>query len=312
MTEINYDKNTKMLKGFPQIRKLGAINRSGEMTPFVHKGRLMRMELIDPRHGLWQMDNMQTKTVACIRDVATGEILSYTGEGCYFYAAYVEDDVVYITGVVLDHRDTIRIFKSEDLVNWESWDLFTNPGWVYYNTGLTKGPDGYVLLMESSHPKEIVGVPFTHFFAKSDDLKHWEMVDYNKSSSKEYYTGGPWFKYSEGYYYMIVCALLPCARYTNYIYRSKDLETWEVGFYNPLLMPSEDDRLIASSLTETDPKFLEELKTGFISSNSDMDMCDWKGKTYINYLAGNQKGFYYMCEAEYDGTVAEFLAANFE
>ena len=48
-------------------------------------------------------------------------------------------------------------------------------GWVYYNTGLTKGPDGYVLLMEASHPKEIVGEPFTHFFAASKDLKNWEI-----------------------------------------------------------------------------------------------------------------------------------------
>jgi hypothetical protein len=41
-------------------------------------------------------------------------------------------------------------------------------------------------------------------------------------------------------------------------------------------------------------------------------MCDWNGKVYMNYLAGNQLGFYYMLEAEYDGTVAEFLKRNFE
>lgn len=312
MKEINYDKTTKMKRGFPKIRKKGAINRSGEMTPFVHKGRLMRMELMDSTHGLGVAEGERPKVVACIRDVGTNEILSYTGEGCYFYAAYTENDVVYITGVVMEHRDTIRIFKSEDLINWESWDLFTRPGWTYFNTGLTKGPDGYVLLMECNTPRDVVGVPFTHFFATSPDLKNWTFMDNEKSSSKEYYTGGPWLRYSGGYYYMIAVVQLPCARYTNYIYRSKDLETWEVGLYNPLLMPDEDDRLIAPSLTETDPKFLEEIGTGFLSSNSDMDMCDWKGKTYINYLAGNQKGFYYMCEAEYDGTVDEFLAANFE
>lgn len=312
MKEINYDKTTKMKRGFPKIKKKGAINRSGEMTPFVHKGRLMRMELIDPTRGLGVAEGERPKVVACIRDVGTNEILSYTGEGCYFYAAYTENDVVYITGVVMEHRDTIRIFKSEDLIHWESWDLFTRPGWTYFNTGLTKGPDGYVLLMECNTPTDIVGVPFTHFFATSPDLKNWTFMSNDKSSSKEYYTGGPWLRYSGGYYYMIVVAQLPCARYTNYIYRTKDFEAWEVGLYNPLLMPDEDDRLIAPSLTETDPKFLEEIGTGFLSSNSDMDMCDWKGKTYINYLAGNQKGFYYMCEAEYDGTVDEFLAANFE
>lgn len=314
MKEVNYDVNTRMLKGFPEIKKLGAVNRSGEMTPFVWKGRLMRMELMDPTRGLGTKDDTGNRPPvrACIRDVESNDILSYTGDGCYFYAAYVEDDVVYITGVDMKRRDTIRIFKSEDLIHWEDWDLFTRPGWTYYNTGLTKGPDGYVLLMECSSPKEIVGVPFTHFFASSPDLKDWGFFDNEKSSSKEYYTGGPWLRYSNGYYYMFVTGLLPNRRYSHLLYRSKDLETWEVGYYNPILMPSNDDRLISPNCTETDPAFFEEIKTGFISNNSDIDMCDWQGKTYINYLVGNQMGFYYMAEAEYDGTVDEFLAANFE
>ena len=309
MKEVNYDKNTKMLRGFPRIRKLGAINRNGEMTPFVHKGRLMRAEVVGPQGGL----NRNVKnTRVCIRDVGTNEIVSYTGEGCNYHSAYVEDNVVYIIATVMGHEDTIRIFKSEDLIHWESWDLFSNPGWRYVNTGLTKGPDGYVLLMEALAPLEIVGVPYTHFFAKSPDLKQWELLDYSKSSPKEYYTGSPWFRYSGGYYYLITLMILPFARYSHYLLRSKDLENWEVGFYNPILMPSEDDRMVAPSFSETDSSFLQELRTGFISSNSDMDMCDWKGKTYINYVAGNQKGLYYLCEAEYDGTVDEFLAANFE
>ena len=35
-------------------------------------------------------------------------------------------------------------------------------------------------------------------------------------------------------------------------------------------------------------------------------------KTYINYLLGNQLGFYYMAEAEAEGTVADFLKSYFE
>lgn len=50
----------------------------------------------------------------------------------------------------------------------------------------------------------------------------------------------------------------------------------------------------------------------FISSNADIDMCDWNGKVYIHYGACHQHGFYYMAEAEWDGMVAEFLKANFE
>ena len=48
---------------------------------------------------------------------------------------------------------------------------------------------------------------------------------------------------SRGYYYLIAVTELPCQRYTNHIYRTKDFDTWEVGFYNPILMPGEEDRL---------------------------------------------------------------------
>jgi hypothetical protein len=40
-------------------------------------------------------------------------------------------------------------------------------------------------------------------------------------------------------------------------------------------------------------------------------MCDWNGKTLIVYNVGNQLGFYYLAEAEYNGSVADFLEAYF-
>ena len=131
--------------------------------------------------------------------------------------------------------------------------------------------------------------------------------------SKERYMGGPWMKYSEGWYYVISVTELPCKRYTNYIYRTKDFLDWEVGLYNPLLSPSEEDRILSPNVCDDlTEQMRQQIQTGFLASSSDMDLCDWNGKTYINYLLGNQLGFYYMAEAEYDGTVAEFLKANFE
>ena len=63
MKEVNYDGKTKMLRGFPRIRKLGAINRNGEMTPFVHKGRLMRAEVVGPHGGINR--NPKNTRVSC-------------------------------------------------------------------------------------------------------------------------------------------------------------------------------------------------------------------------------------------------------
>ena len=308
MAEITYDAKTVMKNPYPQIKKLGAVNRAGEMTPFVWKGRLMRMELWDDSKGT---DN-SAPSFASIRDVQTGKIISNVGHGGYFFSAYVEDDTVYVLCVGRKQKDTIYIHKSTDLIQWESRILLQRPGWNYFNTALTKGPDGYVLILEAGDPEEYVGVKFTFFFATSPDLVHWTHMDPNKGYSKERYCGGLWMRYVDGWYYVIAVTELPCQRYTNYIYRTKDFDTWYVGYYNPILISDNDDRKISPNCTETDPAFFENLKTGFNISNSDIDMCDWNGKTYMNYLVGNQLGFYYMAEAEYDGTVAELLASYFE
>ena len=249
-----------------------------------------------------------------IRDVESGKIISTLAEDSYFHSAYVEDGKAYVLGVDMKERGTIRIYESCDLKEWTNSPLLSNPGWVYYNTSLTKGPDGYVLLMEASEPKEYVGdYPFTLFFATSPDMKNWTFMDYDLGFSKERYMGGPWMKHSQGWYYVISVTELPCKHYTNYIYRTKDFKDWYVGYYNPILMPSNEDRIISPKASDLGKELIEQIKySGFIINNSDIDMCDYNGKTYINYACGNQLGFYYMAEAEYDGSVADFLKSYFE
>lgn len=308
MPEINYDATTTRSNRYPKIKKLGIVSDSNEMTPFVWNGRLMRMELDDPSDGLGG-----TPYSAIIIDCATGEVISRFDNECYFHSAYVEEDTLYVLAREEKARDTIRIFTTKDLVNWESRVLFKNPGWVYYNTSLTKGPDGYVLLMEAGQPAELVGEPFTLFFATSPDLVNWTHMSPDHCLSKERYNGGPWMKYADGWYYVITVTLLPCRRFTNYIFRTQDFLTWEVGFYNPILMPSEEDHIISPNAHNLPGDVYKYAKEGFNINNSDIDMCDWNGKVYINYLVSNQLGTYgYMCEAEAEGTVDEFLKSYFE
>lgn len=307
-----------MTKGFPKFKKMGAISPNQEPTPFVWNGKLMRVEWVnssnnpDPR--LHVTKGTALGMPAGIRDCESGEFLSFVGGDIDFPSGYLDGDTMYVLGAVNGKRDTVKIYESKDLVNWTSRVLFTNPGWYYYNTSLTKGPDGYVLAIEAGQPNEHVGEhPFTMFFVTSPDLKEWTFMDYDLGFSKERYMGGQWFKYSEGYYYLIAVTELPCLRYTNYIYRTKDFHTWEVGYYNPLLSPTEEDRIISSNAhPDLNSQTIEKIKTGFLASSSDVDMCDYNGKAYINYLLGNQVGFCYMAEAVYDGTVAEFLKAQFE
>ena len=76
-------------------------------------------------------------------------------------------------------------------------------------------------------------------------------------------------------------------------------------------MPSDEDRIISPHAHDLSDELIEDIRTGFISSNSDIDMCEYQGKTIITYNVGNQLGFYYLAEAEYDGPIDEFFEAYF-
>lgn len=302
-----------MLSGYPEIKKLGACSPYGESTPFVFNGRLMRLELADPTRGL---DSCDKRIRALIRDAETGEILSEFGRDCYYFSGYEENDTFYVIGTVRKQPsfsgDTYKLFSSRDLLHWDERLLLSNPGWKYFNSALTKGSDGYVLAMEAGEPAEFCGVPFTCFFATSPDMVTWTFLDYNKGYPKDRYCGGPWLKYVNGYYYLICVTELPCQRYTNYICRTKDFDIWEVGLYNPFILPDNEDRKISPNASGLTDDFIENgIKKKFICSGSDIDMCEWNGSTYINYNVGDQRGFYYMCEAEYNGTIAELLEKFF-
>ena len=54
------------------------------------------------------------------------------------------------------------------------------------------------------------------------------------------------------------------------------------------------------------------MKNCYISSDADIDLCDYNGKTVFVYGVGNQLGFYYQASAEYDGSMAEFLKRYFD
>ncbi|MBR5543022.1 MAG: hypothetical protein IKU65_02865 [Oscillospiraceae bacterium] len=307
MAEINYNEETLMQKDFPEIKKLGAVSPFGDNMLFAWKERLYRFGFVDPAKSSAVFCFPQ----AAVRDAATGEFVSFLAQNSFFHSVYVENDTVYVLGVDMKERGRILIYESHDLVTWEERTLFENSGWTYYNTSLTKGPDGYVLALESDHP-DFAGVPFTAFFAKSPDLVDWEFVDYDLGYAKDRYIGSPRLIYSDGWYYLTVSEQLPCKRFASYIHRTRDFRDWYVGLYNPIIMPSHEDRQVSPRASDIDRVTLERMKKSFISSNSEIALCEFGGKTYIGYVAGNQLGSYHTAEAEYDGPLDEFLKSFFE
>ena len=303
-----------MKHAFPKLRKMGAVSPWGECSPFVWKGRLMRMELYDPcRDG----NPRDERICAIIRDVGTGKVVGRTGAGCFFHSIFVDGDRAYVTGVKRDIAagrhcgDTILVFESADLVNWTERVLVRKPGWRLYNTTIAKGPDGYVLAVESDD-LTYATKHFTMFFATSKDLREWTFLPNERAYPKHRYCGGPFLVWRNGWYYLTLVTELPCERYCTYLFRTKDFAAWECGRYNPFVMWDDEDRKVAPNAADITPEFAEQVRHGFVCNASDLEMCDFGGKTCLNYIVGDQHGFYYIAEAWYDGTMQELLERQFE
>ncbi len=311
MKIINYDKNTKVGGKFPEIKKLGFCSPNAEMTPFVWKGRLMRLELC------W--GGGSAKAVhSLVRDVETGEVISRTAYGMCYTSGYLEGDTFYVLGTV-GHEpsfsgDTIRIFSTKDLVNWDEREFFHRKGWEFFNTSLAKGDDGHTLLEVGSSPEDDVGVPFTAYFAKFTDMINWQMMPFDTAFPKDQYIGAPYMRFHNGYYYILLLLRLPFRRFAHYIFRTKDFSELEVGLHNPILMPSNEDRQLSENgKLVYDPAYEDRLLHGLCCNNCDIDMCEWQGKTYINYCTGNQLGTAgYMCEAACNMPIGDFLEGYFK
>ena len=319
MTEIINPKFDK-LQGPPVIKKSGIFTMCGsEASIFVWCGRLMVLS------NKWAKGNPGYPVPgahAIISDYNTGESYPPVGhDGCCFYQAYCENDFVYVYG-----SDGRRIWcmKSDDLIHWEEFIAVELPeNFECFNTAVCKGHLGYVMAIEcggaddrfpdrNDHPNPYIGTRFTEFFAVSDDLRSWTMMPPDKAYTKERYNACPALKYCDGYYYMICLESLPCWRWAPYIYRTSDFDTWEVGYYNPLFVPSREDYFPKAGVVLT-PEEQAEVFSHICTNNSDIDLCEFDNKTYIVYCTGNQglSGGGSYCEAIYDGSLDDFLKANF-
>jgi alpha-L-fucosidase len=97
--------------------------------------------------------------------------------------------------------------------------------------------------------------------------------------------------------------------YESHIVRSKDLIRWEPSPFNPVLKASPEDKLIANPTLTTDHR--AKLDRAVDLNNSDLDLCEFRGKTIITYSWGNQQGTEFLAQAVYDGSLESFLKGFF-
>jgi hypothetical protein len=290
----------------PRIKRLGTIDLlMVETTPVVFKNRLYRFEYVRDNYPA----NKTGASYFRFIDVATGKASSAFAKGQHLGSALVEGDTVYAFGTDKWGGSKITVFRSKDMEKCEAQLALHLPGWELFNTSVCKADGRYVMAVEVGGPKEVVGVPFTIFFAESQDLLNWKLLSQECVYSKQKYTACPALRYVDGYFYMLYLETRPGPTYETFIVRSKDLKRWESSRLNPVLAFSDKDKDIANpKLTAEQRKSIALAKD---LNNSDVDLCEFEGKTILYYSWGNQQGNEFLAEAVYEGKLADFLRSYF-
>ena len=71
----------------------------------------------------------------------------------------------------------------------------------------------------------------------------------------------------------------------------------------------EDKKIGSPFLTRKDR---ERIQNALNINNSDMELCEYLGRTIIYYSWGDQMGSEFLAEAAYEGSLREFLTGFFE
>ncbi len=293
--------------GKKRLVKKGTIRPGAvESTPIVYDGKLLRFEWIrnwNAGQGYFHFIDMETE-LPYSEPFAPGQTF-----GC----AYTENGTMYTFGS-MDHdpQNVVTVSRSDDLKNWEYKTALTFPEDIRtYNTSCCKTPDGYLLTIEIGGKNPVVGTPFTCVFATSKDCWNWELLPMETYSySTERYTACPSIRYYDGYIYMIYLEATKLHRFYPYIVRTKDLLFFEIAADNPVMTFGDEDKIIINP-SRFSAEEIHYIENAINCNNSDLDFCDWNGKTIITYSWGNQLGKEFLALAEYDGTEKEFLQSFF-
>ncbi|HVZ17215.1 MAG TPA: hypothetical protein VG897_08870, partial [Terriglobales bacterium] len=274
----------------PKLVKLPiALPKAMENSPIVYKGR--------PLIALNHRDDTKAHTDAYaksmylyLRDLTTGDEVARFGEGHSFASALVNGDDLNVFGSEGDAKwfHSIYRFHSTDLKTWKRELAIEKEADEHlFNVSVCRDEQGYLMAYESNKP-----VQFCFKFARSKDLAKWDKqpgLTFTGVSNE--YSACPVIRYFAPYYYVIYLhAAIPGHKgWVSFMARSKDLSDWELSPFNPIL----------------------EATPGEGVNNSDVDLFEWEGKTYLYYATGDQSTWGAVRVAQYDGPMQEFYARHF-
>ncbi|MCX7428655.1 MAG: hypothetical protein NTW96_23895 [Planctomycetia bacterium] len=257
-----------------------------ENTPVVYQGRplLVANYRDDTKNNT---DKYAASMYGYITDLATGKEVARFAEGHSFVNAYVEGkqmNVFASQGTDRDWFQSIDRFSSDDLKTWKRELAIAREGDEHlFNCSVCRDDKGYLMAYESNKP-----VGFCFKFARSGDLAKWEKIPgLVFTGEKNEYSACPVLRYFAPYYYVIYLhAAIPGHNgWVSFLARSKDVENWELTPMNPIL----------------------EAGPGEGVNNSDVDLFELDGNTYIYYATGDQQTWGSVRVALYLGPMKEFF-----
>ncbi len=238
-----------------------------------------------------------------VEDLLTSQELARFGETFSFVSAFVHGDELNVFATENTDDDwthDIYRFTSTDLKNWtKALAIKRREGEHLFNASVCRDDRGYVMAFESNLP-----VQWSFRFARSQDLATWEEVEGLQFSDLAEQTAcaNPCIRYFAPYYYVIYGAwrwkgpgvwyeyALDTTKYITLIARSLDLATWELS---PTRRPMLD------------------VAPGEGINNTDADLFEYEGNTYVYYANGNQADWSNIRVAIHPGPMKKFLESYF-
>lgn len=285
------------------IVKQGRLNSPlVESTPFAFNDRLY---LLENNQRFWDVPSAKpgdffNEDEIRIRDVETGNLVSTALTNFAFGTALVWNDTVYVfaghygEGNPWRQITSISMTASSDLKNWSEpiTVLEASSNEFFFNTAVTKGPDGFVLLYETNDP---TWPPFTFRYMKSDDLRNWEAIP-GALYGTDKYVGGPALYHEGDWYYTLYLDNIGTGWVTR-ITRSKDLVNWEDA--------KPERPFVAFDSTHTN---LPLLNPSIRENNaSDVELCYFNGKTVLYFTGSDQTTAGDLQWAIFEGTPQELF-----
>jgi hypothetical protein len=261
-----------------------------ENTPVVFDSRLLLVSNFRPGGA----DAKGKDAYLYIDDLQSGIEVARFGEGNSFVSAFVNGAELNV--FALEFTDFGRVMNSTGIERMNTTDLKTwssekvilpEEGEHLFNSSVCRDEKGFLMAYESDKP-----VQFCFKFARSSDLSKWEKIrGLAFTGEKHEYSACPVIRYIRPYYYVIYlhAATEGHKGWISFLARSADLTSWELSPYNPIL----------------------EAETGEGINNSDVDILEYKGKTYLYYATGDQETWGTVRVAMYDGTEKAFFESHF-